>query len=133
MSDVIAAVRVSGELLVYIDFDRPVWLNANVKGLASTPSLENFLVDGILGSASSAILSKYGVTRNFSEDEFWDENDEVQKARKAIYSAPDLELEYFYCDGRDSLIDKDLLKFISQAELHELDSDAFDELVKPIR
>ena len=57
MSDVIAGVRVNGEMLVYIDFDKPVWQNANFVGLSSTPSLEHFMVDGILGSASQAILS----------------------------------------------------------------------------
>ena len=133
MSEVIAAVRVNGELLVYIDFDRPVWQNATVKGLVSTPSLENFLVDGILGSASLAVLGMYGVSKNFSEDEFWSGSDEVQKARLAIYQAPELELEYFFCDSRDSLIDKDLLNFASEAKLHQLDTEAFDELVKPIR
>lgn len=133
MSEVIAAVRVNGELLVYIDFDRPVWQNATVKDLASTPSLENFLVDGILGSASSAVLGKYGVTKNFAEEDFWSGNDEVQKARQAIYEATDLELEYIYYDARDQLIDCDLLKFAAEASLEKLSVEDFDALVNPIR
>jgi hypothetical protein len=133
MSDVIAAVRVNGELLVYIDFDRPVWQNATFKELASTPSLENFLVDGILGSASQAILSKYGISKNFSEDDFWGASDEVQKAREAIYTATDLDLEYNYYDDRDPLIDGDLLKFASQARIQKLGAEAFYDLVKPVR
>ena len=133
MSEVIAAVRVNGELLVYIDFDRPVWQNATVKDLASTPSLENFLVDGILGSASAAVLSKYGVTKNFAEEDFWSGSDEVQKARQAIYGATDLELEYIFCDARDPLIDSDLLKFASEAKIQKLDTETFYELVKPVR
>ena len=133
MSDVIAAVRVNGELLVYIDFDKPVWQNASFKELASTPSLENFLVDGILGSASSTILSKYGIAKNFSEDDFWGSSDAVQAARQAIYAAADLELEYNYYDDRDPLIDSDLLKFASEARVQKLGAEAFYDLVKPVR
>jgi hypothetical protein len=133
MSDVVAAVRVNGELLVYIDFDKPVWQNATVKGLVSTPSLESFLVDGILGSASSAVLSKYGVAKNFSEDDFWGRSEDVLKARQAIYGATDLELEYIYCDARDQLIDGDLLKFTSEASIAKVSVEDFDALVKPIR
>jgi hypothetical protein len=133
MSDVIAAVRVNGELMVYIDFDRPVWQNAIFKDLASTPSLENFLVDGILGSASQAILGKYGIPKNFSEDDFWGASDEVQKARQAIYAATDLDLEYIYYDDRDPLIDGDLLNFASEVRIQNLGAEAFYDLVKPIR
>lgn len=133
MSDVIAAVRVNGELLVYIDFDRPVWQNATFKELASTPSLQNFLVDGILGSSSQAILGKYGISKNFSEDDFWGTNNEVLQARKAIYAATDLDLEYFYFDDRDPLIDGDLLKFASEARIQKLGAEAFYDLVKPVR
>jgi hypothetical protein len=133
MSDVIAAVRVNGELLVYIDFDKPVWQNASFKELASTPSLENFLVDGILGSASAAILSKYGIAKNFSEDDFWGSSDAVQAARQAIYAAANLELEYIYYDDRDPLIDSDLLKFASEARVQKLGAEAFYDLVKPVR
>lgn len=133
MSDVIAAVRVNGELLVYIDFDKPVWQNASFKELASTPSLENFLVDGILGSASSAILRKYGIAKNFSEDDFWGSSDAVQAARQAIYAAANLELEYIYYDDRDPLIDSDLLKFASEARVQKLGAEAFYDLVKPVR
>ena len=133
MSDVIAAVRVNGELLVYIDFDKPVWQNASFKELASTPSLENFLVDGILGSASSAILSKYGIAKNLSEDDFWGSSDAVQAARQAIYAAANLELEYIYYDDRDPLIDSDLLKFASEAHVQKLGAEAFYDLVKPVR
>lgn len=133
MSDVVAVVRVNGELLVYIDFDRPVWHNATFTKLASTPSLKNFLVDGILGSASKAILSKYGISKNFTEEEFWGDGDEVREARKAIYAASDLELDYIYYDARDSLIDSDLLKFSSEARIVKVESEAFYDLVKPVR
>ena len=133
MSDVIAAVRVNGELLVYIDFDRPVWQNATFKDFASTPSPENFLVDGILGSSSQAILSKYGISKNFSEDDFWGASAEVQKAREAIYAATELDLEYDYFDDRDPLIDGDLLKFASEARIQKLGAEAFYDLVKPVR
>ena len=133
MSEVIAAVRVNGELLVCIDFDRPVWQNANFKELVATPSIENFLVDGILGSASAAVLGRYGVSRNFSESEFWGGGEEVLKARQAIYLATELELEYNFPDDRDPLIDSDLLKFASEARIQKLSAEAFDALVKPVR
>lgn len=133
MSDVIAAVKVNGELLVYIDFDRPVWQNATFKELASTPSLENFLVDGILGSSSQAILGKYGITNNFSEDDFWGASDEVEKARNAIYAAADLDLEYIYYDDRDPLIDSDLLNFSSTASIQKVNEELFYILVNPFK
>ena len=133
MSDVIAAVRVNGELLVYIDYDRPVWQNAGEASLASTPSLDHFLVDGILGSASLAILGKYGISKHFSEADFSRSSEEVRTARQSIYSATDLDLEYIYYDSRDPLIDGDLLKFSSSAKVHQVDEESFYALVKPIR
>jgi hypothetical protein len=90
-------------------------------------------VDGILGSASSAVLGRYGVTKNFAEEDFWSGSDEVQMARRAIYGATDLELEYIYCDARDQLIDRDLLKFASQPSIQKLGAEAFFDLVKTVR
>ena len=107
--------------------------NANFKELVATPSIENFLVDGILGSASSAVLGRYGVSRNFSESEFWSGGQEVLKARQAIYLATELELEYNFPNDRDPLIDSDLLKFASEARIQKLSAEAFDALVKPVR
>ena len=133
MSDVIAAVRVNGELLVYIDYDRPVWQNAGDARLASTPSLDHFLVDGILGSASHAILSKYGISKHFSEADFFSSAEEVSTARQSLYSATDLDLEYIYYDSRDPLIDGDLMKFSSAAKVHKVDEESFYALLKPVR
>ena len=133
MSDVIAAVRVNGELLVYIDYDKPVWQNAGTKSLASTPSLTNFLVDGILGSISLEGLKKYGISRNFTEEDFWSQSPEIKAARQAIYDAIDLEIEYFYYDDRDPLIDGDLLNFKSPAQIQKMGAEAFFELVRPVR
>ena len=133
MSDVIAAVRVNGELLVYIDYDRPVWQNASEAKLASTPSLDHFLVDGILGSASLAVLNKYGISKQFSEVDFNSSSEEVRKARKSLYSATDLNLEYIYYDSRDPLIDGDLLNFSSTAQIQKVDEESFYVLVKPVR
>lgn len=131
MSDVIAGVRVNGEMLVYIDYDKPVWQNANFEGLKSSPSLEHFMVDGILGSASIGLLSRYGVTKNFSEKAFWGTDSAVNVARKAIYSATDLRLEYIYFEETDPLIVGDLLKFASGVEYKKVDEKAFYELIKP--
>ena len=133
MSDVIAAVRVNGELLVYIDYDRPVWQNASEAKLASRPSLDHFLVDGILGSASLAVLNKYGISKHFSEADLFSSSEEVKKARQSLYSATDLDLEYIYYDSRDPLIDGDLLNFSSTARIQKVDEESFYVLVKPVR
>jgi hypothetical protein len=130
MSDVIAGVRVNGEMLVYIDYDKPVWQNAQFTKLSSTPSLTNFMVDGILGSASSAILSKYGISRNFTEEEFWGSSEEVSSAREAIYGATDLEIEYVHFDEPDHLITSDLSKFASQHSFNKVDEETFYALIK---
>lgn len=133
MSDVIAGVRVNDEMLVYIDYDKPVWQNANIKKLKSTPSLEHFMVDGILGSASLGLLGRYGVTKNFSEEEFWGTENTVGAARKAIYAATDLELVYIHFDEKDPLIVSDLLKFASGVQYKKVDERTFYELIKPTR
>jgi hypothetical protein len=130
MSDVIAGVRVNGEMLVYIDYDKPVWQNANVKNLSSTPSLSNFMVDGILGSGSSDLLSKNGISRNFSEEEFWGSGEEVTAARDALYSATDLEIEYLHFDAPDPLITADLSKFASKYVFNKVDEETFYQLIK---
>ena len=131
MSDVIAGVRVNGEMLVYIDYDKPVWQNAHFEGLNSTPSLEYFMVDGILGSASLGLLGRYGITRNFSEEEFWGTGKAVEVARKAIYTATDLELEYIHFDEKDPLIVGDLLKFASEVVYKKVDEKTFYDMIKP--
>ena len=133
MSDVIAAVKVNGELLVYIDFDKPVWQNSGDPKLSSTPSLEHFLVDGILGSCSSELLSTLGIAKNFSMEEFLGNGSDVEAARKSVYESSSLNLEYFYYDNRDSLIDGDALKFSASITTTKLEEDAFYALVKPIR
>ena len=132
MSDVIAGVRVNGEMLVYIDYDKPVWQNANFKNLSSTPSLSNFMVDGILGSASTAVLSKYGITRNYSEEEFWGASEDVQQAREAIYKAADLEIEYVHFDEPDPLILADLSKFVSKCGFKKVNEETFYQLIKAV-
>jgi hypothetical protein len=132
MSDVIAGVRVNGEMLVYIDYDKPVWQNANFKELSSTPSLSNFMVDGILGSASSAVLSKYGIYRNYSEEEFWGTGEGIKAARDAIYCATDLEIEYVHYDEPDPLILADLSKFASKCGFNKVDEETFYQLIKAV-
>jgi hypothetical protein len=78
-------------------------------------------------------LGKYGISKNFSEDDFWGASEEVLQARQAIYAATDLDLEYIYFDDRDPLIDGDLLKFASEARIQKLGAEAFFDLVKPVR
>lgn len=131
MSDVIAGVRVNGEMLVYIDYDKPVWQNANIEGLNSTPSLKHFMVDGILGSASSELLSKYGISQRFTEKDFWDVHNIARDAREAIYGATDLEITYFHFDEPDPLVIGDLVGFTSKFVLEKVDETAFHKLIKP--
>ena len=130
MSDVIAGVRVNGEVLVYIDYDKPVWQNARFKELKSTPSLSNFMVDGILGSASSEILSKYGITKNYAEEDFWGSSDELTNAREAIYGAADLDISYVHYDEPDPLVIGDLMKFASSFDFEKVDEETFYRLIK---
>jgi hypothetical protein len=131
MSDVIAGVRVNGEMLVYIDYDKPVWQNANFEGLSSTPSLEHFMVDGILGSASLALLSKYGISKNYVEKDFWADSAAIQQARELIYQATDLEIAYVHYDEPDSLIIGDLTNFVSKFVFEKVDEETFYQLIKP--
>lgn len=131
MSDVIAGVRVNGEMLVYIDYDKPVWQNANFEGLNSTPSLEHFMVDGILGSASQALLSKYGIAKNYSEKDFWSDGSEIQLARQTIYKATDLEITYIHYDEPDPLIIGDLTNFASKCAFEKVAERTFYQLIKP--
>lgn len=131
MSDVIAGVRVNGEMLVYIDYDKPVWQNANYEGLNSTPSLKHFMVDGILGSASMELLSKYGITQRYSEEDFWSLKNVAKDAREAIYSATDLVITFYHYDELDPLIIGDLTKFDSKFVLEKVDEKTFYELIKP--
>lgn len=130
MSEVIAGIRVNGEMLVYVDYDKPVWLNANFEGLNSTPSLEHFMVDGILGSASQALLAKYGIAKNYSEKEFWSDSAEIHLAREAIYRATDLDITYILCDEPDPLIIGDLTNFASKCAFEKVDERTFYQLIK---
>lgn len=131
MSEVIAGVRVNGEMLVYIDFDKPVWQNANFEGLKSTPSLDHFMVDGILGSASLALLSKHAIVKNYGEKDFWSESAEIQLAREVIYKATDLEITYIFYDEPDPLIIGDLTNFASKCAFEKVDERTFYQLIKP--
>lgn len=131
MSDVIAGVRVNGEMLVYIDYDKPVWQNAHFEGLKSTPSLKHFMVDGILGSASMELLSKYGITQRFTEEDFWSIKNIARDAREAIYSATDLDITYVHFQEPDNLIINDLTGFASKFDLEQVDEKTFYELIKP--
>ncbi|MEJ6761075.1 MAG: hypothetical protein QNK54_03650 [Candidatus Planktophila sp.] len=132
MSDVIAAVKVNDELIVYIDYDKPVWQNAGNAKLASTPSLDHFLVDGILGSCSLELLSTLGVKRHFSMEHFLKNGPDVEAARKSVYSANNLKLECFYYDHQDPLIDGDSMNFSSVMTVTKLNEDAFYTFVKPV-
>jgi len=133
MSDVVAAVKVNDEMLVNIDYDKPVWQNTGNPELVSTPSIEHFLVDGILGSCTLKLLTSYGVSRNFSMGDFHANGTDVKAARTKIYAASNLDLECFYYDHQDPLIVADALRFNSKMVITKIDEAAFYSLVKPIR
>ena len=133
MSDVIAAVKVNGETLVYIDYDKPVCQNSGNAQLVSTPSIEHFLVDGILGSCTLNFLASHGVSRHFSMVDFHANSTDVEEARTKIYGASNLKLEYFYYDHQDPLISADASRFNSKIVTTKIDEAAFYSLVKPIR
>lgn len=132
MSDVIAGVRVNGEMLVCIDYDKPVWQNANYEGLTSTPSLKYFMADGILGSASMELLSKYGITKRYTEEDFWSIKNVARDVRKVICDATDLDITYFFYDDEPNyLIIGNLMLFETKYVLKKVDEKTFYQLIKP--
>ncbi len=113
MSDLMAVLIVNGEKFVCVDYDRPVWYSKGDTDLRATPGLDHFVVDGILAVASNKMLNKVGIIKRFSSEDF--EKDisapELQAARKILYEASDLSIEYFHDLDGDIQIHKDLAKF----------------------
>lgn len=113
MSDLMAVLVVSGEKFVCVDYDRPVWYSKVDSDLSATPSLQHFVVDGILAVASNKMLNTVGISKRFSSKDF--EKDistpELQAARKILYEASELSIEYFHDLDGDIQIHKDLTRF----------------------
>lgn len=113
MSDVMAVISVCGEQLVCVDYDRPVWHSKSDRSLRATPNLDHFVVDGILATLSSKILSSYGIDKRFDSDDFEQEISvaELHAARQILYQTKDLNIEYFHDLDGDIQIHKDLARF----------------------
>ena len=109
MSNVIGALKIYDDLIVAIDFDRPLWQNHKDGKLSGTPSIENFAVDGILIASSSNLLGKLGV--NERPKDFLIDSLELDDARSRIYKNSELIIEYFDIEHRQNEISKDLENF----------------------
>lgn len=131
MSEVMAVLKVCDEHLICIDFDRPVWISKNNPELKATPSLDHFVVDGILATINVDTLNQNQVTKRFKSEDFEAINptDELKEAREKIYKASELNIEYFHDHEGDIQIHEDLIRFtgsksvtnkISTAELYKL-------------
>jgi hypothetical protein len=96
-----------------VDYDRPVWHSKADKNLRATPNLNHFVVDGILATLSSKILSSYGINKRFDSDDFEKKISvaELHAARQILYQAKNLNIEYFHDLDGDIQIHKDLARF----------------------
>ena len=113
MSDVMAVINVCGEQLVCVDYDRPVWHSKADKNLHAIPNFDYFVVDGILATLSSSVLSKYGIDKRFDSSDFAHNNTaaELISARQNLYQGKDLNIEYFHDLEGDIQIHRDLARF----------------------
>jgi hypothetical protein len=132
MSQVVAIAKVSDEILVYIDFDRPVWQNKLFKELNCIPSLDNFMCDGILGSLSSKNLSRAGIQVRFSQEDFAENpsSRELQMARGIIYESSEILIELFHEGQIDSFLAKDLSRFSGKIVINKINYEDFANLLK---
>jgi len=132
MSQVVAIAKVSDEILVYIDFDRPVWQNKIIKELSCIPSLDNFMCDGILGSLSSKNLSRVGIQARFSQEDFAENpsSRELQMARGIIYESSEILIALYHEGQIDSFLAKDLSRFTGKVALHKINHEEFVNLLK---
>ena len=108
-----AVIEVSGEKLICIDYDRPVWHAKNNFEIRATPNLNHFVVDGILAALSMEALKKFGITERFNSEDFESEqpSSELKLAREILYKADGLNIDYFHDHGGDIQIHEDLARF----------------------
>ena len=132
MSQVVAIAKVSDEILVYIDFDRPVWQNKLIKELSCIPRFENFMCDGILGALSSKNLSRAGIQARFSQKDFTENpsSRELQMARGIIYESSAILIELFHEGQIDSFLAKDLSRFTGKVAINRISPENIANLLK---
>jgi hypothetical protein len=113
MSDLMAVLDVNGDQLVCIDYDKPVWHSKKNPNLRATPSLDHFVVDGLLACLDNEILNEYGIKQRFITEDFQSEPVpyELKIARDILYQAKELKLSYFHDFEGDSQIHEDLARF----------------------
>lgn len=113
MSELMAVLIVDGEKFICVDYDRPIWYSKIDASLKVVPCLDNFVVDGILGVASQKFLKTYRINKRFNSIDFEQVNpsSELQAARKILYDADKLNIEYFHDFDGDIQIHKDLARF----------------------
>lgn len=128
MSEVVDAIVVNGEILVCVDFDRPIWQNIKFKELKCLPNYNHFVVDGILGALSPEGLKKIRIENRFNN--FDNPTKELESARLSTYGNLDLALNYIHYDSGERIIHEDLAKFAATIEVTQLSQLDFERFVK---
>jgi len=131
MSDLMAILKVCGEKMICIDYDRPVWQASENFALRATPNLDHFVVDGILACLSGEALNRFGITARFNSLDFEKElpSYELKVAREIIYHAENLDLHYFHDAGGDIQIHQDLARFkMANCKLEKVSTQFLTEL-----
>ena len=133
MSDVIAGIILNNETLIFIDFDRPVWRNVNSPNNSCVPTLEYFVVDGILGAASKENLESLNLSAKYIGSDFsvTASSTDLEAARKEIYQHTSIQIEYFHPNNGDLHIEKDLAKFSSKVIVTQVSESEFTRIMGP--
>ena len=113
VSDVIAILEATGEKLICVDFDRPVWYSKVNPSLRAIPDLDHFVVDGLLACLDGNTLKAYGIMQRFNSQDFEKDeaSTELRLAREVLYRANDLKIDYFHDHDGDIQIHQDLARF----------------------
>ena len=127
MSDVIGGLRINGEILVAIDFDRPIWQNNQNRKLSGTPTLKHFTVDGILLALSPEKLRSIGIEKR--PDSVLIDSPELGLLRNQIYTSTNLNIEYFDIEHRENEISADLGNFKGKIVKHTISENEFFEII----
>jgi hypothetical protein len=133
MSDVIAGIILNKETLIFIDFDRPVWKNVILPSNRCVPTLECFVVDGILGAASKENLESLGLSAKYVGSDFSEiaTSAHLETARKKIYEHAFIPIEYFHPNNGDVHIERDLAKFSSKVIVTQVPESEFMRMIGP--
>lgn len=133
MSDVIAGIILNKEILIFIDYDRPVWRNVNPPNNKCIPTLEHFVADGILGSAGKENLESLGLSTKYISGDFSAiaSSADLEAARNKIYGHAAIPIEYFHPNNGDLHIERDLAKFSSKVIVTQVSESEFTRIIGP--